>query len=150
MAVLTALVASTALVFAHGRGGHGWDGSATADEMAEHIEHRVKYVLSDIGTTDEQTAQIKSIIQAAAHDVHAMHNQHGATHQQLKEIFSAASVDRSRLEALRADHIRLADEASARVVAALADAADVLTPEQRAAAAQKIEKHHRGWRAGNH
>src|SRR5687768_9048162 len=100
MAVLTALVATSALVFAHGRGGHGWDGSASAEEIAEHIERRVQYALSDIGTTDEQTAQITSIVQAAAHDVHAMHDQHGATHQQLKEIVSAASVDRSRLEAL--------------------------------------------------
>jgi Spy/CpxP family protein refolding chaperone len=122
----------------------------TAEEMAEHIGHHVERVLSGIGTTDEQTAQITSIVQAAAQDVHAMHDQHGAARQELKEILSAPSIDRSRLEALRADHVRLADEASKRVVTALADAADVLTPEQRAAAAQKIEKHHLGWRGGDH
>jgi Spy/CpxP family protein refolding chaperone len=117
----------------------------TSEEMADHLEHGVKYVLSDIDATDEQKAQITSIVQATARDVHAMRDQHAAGHQQLKEILSAATIDRARLETLRADQLRLADEASKRVVAALADAADVLTPEQRSTLASKLQERHHGW-----
>jgi Spy/CpxP family protein refolding chaperone len=41
-------------------------------------------------------------------------------------------TDRAALEALRAEHLALADDVSKRLAAGLADAADVLTPEQRA------------------
>lgn len=145
IAIVTALIAGTALAFGHGGGWHhGWGGPMAAGEMADHIEQHVKHVLSDINTTDEQEAQIISIIQAAARDVHDMHEGHAAGREQLREILSAASVDRARLETLRADHLRLADEASQRMLTALADAADLLTPEQRSELARKMEeRHHR-------
>ena len=41
------------------------------------------------------------------------------------------------LEALRVEHLALADEVSKKITAGLADAADVLTPEQRA----KLARH---------
>ena len=143
IAVLAAVIAVNTLVFAHGRGHRGWGGPMAAEQMAEHLDHAVKYVLSDIDATNEQKAQITSIVQAAGRDVHAMHDQHAAGHQQLKEILSAPTIDRARLETLRADQLRLADEASKRVVTALADAADQLTPEQRSALARRMEEHHR-------
>lgn len=147
IAVVTGLAAGTALVFAHGGGGHhGWRGPMAAEEMADHIEHRVQYMLSDIDATEEQKAQITSIMQAAARDVHAMHDEHTAGRQQLREVLSAASVDRARLETLRTEHLRMADEASKRLLTALADAAEVLTPEQRSAVARKMEERHQRWR----
>jgi Spy/CpxP family protein refolding chaperone len=145
IAVLAALVAVN--VFARGGGWHhGRGGPMAAEEMADHLEHGVKYVLSDIDATPEQKAQITSIVQAAARDVHAMHDQHVNGRQQLREILSAATVDRARLETLRADHLALADAASKRIATALADAADVLTPEQRSELASKMQERHRHWR----
>ena len=52
------------------------------------------------------------------------------------------SYDRARLETVRADQIRLADEASQRFVQGIADAAEVLTPEQRAALVARMQRHH--------
>ena len=57
---------------------------------------------------------------------------------------TAPSIDRARLESLRAEQIKSLDEASKRLVTAISDAAEVLTPEQRAALAKQIEEHHRG------
>ena len=142
---IAALVAVNTFVFARGGGHHGWGGQMSAEDMSEHLEHGVKYVLSDIDATDQQKAQITAIVQATAQDLHAMHDQHSGGREQLKAILSAATVDRAQLETLRADHVRLADEASKRIVAGLADVADVLTPEQRVALATKMEKRHHRW-----
>jgi Spy/CpxP family protein refolding chaperone len=43
---------------------------------------------------------------------------------------------------VRADQLRLADEASKRIVDGIADAAEVLTPEQRAALIARMERRH--------
>jgi Spy/CpxP family protein refolding chaperone len=43
---------------------------------------------------------------------------------------------------VRTDQIRLADQASQRIVQGIADAAEVLTPEQRAALVARLERHH--------
>ena len=114
----------------------------SADAFSEHIERHVKSVLSEVDATPEQEAQVTSILQGAARDVYALKEQHVSAHKQLHEILSAETIDRARLETVRADQIRLADEASQRFVSGLADAAEVLTPEQRAALVARMERHH--------
>ncbi len=52
------------------------------------------------------------------------------------------SVDRAALEALRADQLQMAEQASRRFTQALADAADVLTPEQRKQLAERAGRWH--------
>ena len=142
--VLTMLVGTTAYVYARGGGWHhGLHGAMSSEAMADRIAHGVKYVLADTDATADQKEKVIAILQAAASDVHSLHDQHLAVHQQVQDIFGAQSVDRARLETVRADQLRLADEASRRITGALADAAEVLTPQQRAQLLQEMEKHHR-------
>jgi Spy/CpxP family protein refolding chaperone len=139
-----AAVAGAAVVSANTR---SWHHADSPEEMAEHIEDRVDHILKKVDATPEQKEQIAAIVSAAATDVHAMRDQHKQAHQQLKEMLSASTIDRSQLETMRMQHLALADEASKRLATAFADAADVLTPEQRLALADKLEKHRRhGWR----
>jgi len=146
LGALTLLVGAKAYVFARGGGWHhGWGGQMTTEEIADHIEHGVKYMLADTDATADQKAKVTAILQAAARDVHALGDQHLADRNQLHEIFSAATIDRTRLENVRADELRLADQASKRITAALADAAEVLTPEQRTQLMAEMQKHHHGW-----
>jgi protein CpxP len=145
--VLTLLIGFKAYVFATGMGMGGWHhgwGQMSPEEMADRIEHGVKYMLSDIDATPEQKAKVTAIFQAAAKDVHGMHDQHLAVHTQIHEILTAPTIDRTRLDAVRADQLRLADEASKRIVTAIADAAEVLTPEQRTKLINDMKKH-QGW-----
>ena len=51
--------------------------------------------------------------------------------KQARELLTGEKVDRAALEKLRAEQIATHDAASKRLVQALADAADILTPEQR-------------------
>ena len=57
-------------------------------------------------------------------------------------ILTAEKVDRTALEAHRARQAQLLNTASERLVVAVADAADVLTPAQRVKAAAKLEQLH--------
>jgi protein CpxP len=132
------LAGAGTLVYAHG---DAWRHGRAMSE--EHIAKHVDEALADVNATDDQKAQVTAIVQAAARDVHALADQHRAAHKQLHDILSAQVIDRERLEAVRADQLRLADEASKRLVQGIADAAEVLTPEQRATLAAEMERHRR-------
>ncbi len=141
-AVVGALVivgAGKALVYAKG----GWDGHMSPEEMADRIELGVKYALKETGATDEQRTRVTAILQATAADVHALAQEHKGFHKQLHEILAAETVDRARLEAVRAEGVSVADQATKRLAQGVADAADVLTPEQRAQLAERLHKRRR-------
>ncbi len=139
---LALLAGALTAVEAHGGGWHHGRGHMSAESFSEHIGDHVKEVLSDVDATPEQQAQVTSLLQSAASDVHAMKDQHAAAHKELHAILSAPTIDRARLEAVRADQIRLVDQASQRIVQGIADAAEVLTSEQRAALIARIERRH--------
>ena len=56
------------------------------------------------------------------------------------DTLAAPTVDRAKLETLRADQMKLAETATKRVTDAVADIADVLTPAQRAELGQRVER----------
>ena len=79
-------------------------------------------------------------------DVFALRQQHLEGRRQIREALAAPTVDRSRIEAVRNEQLKLADTASKRVTDAFADAAEVLTPDQRAQLARRIERWQRWFR----
>ena len=138
---LVALVGS-ALAFAH-QGGWRHGGPMGEANVEQHLEH-VQAMLTKIGASDVQKKQIEAILEPALNELKVAHEAHGAAFAQFHEAMMAPSIDRAKLESLRADQIKALDEASKRLVTALSDAAEVLSPDQRAALGAEIAKHHGG------
>jgi Spy/CpxP family protein refolding chaperone len=123
--------------------GHGHGEMPDADE----IRHGVSWMLHDVDATDEQEEQIVAIASAALHDLAPLREQHRQHRDELLRAW--AEADRVGFESLRAETMASAEQASQRLTQALADAAEVLTPEQRAELAEQHEKrrqHRRRWR----
>jgi protein CpxP len=143
IAITASLVAIVggALAFAHSGGWrHGGPMGEEAVEM--HLDH-MQALLTKIGASDAQKSQIEGILKPALTDLKATHDAHFDSLKQFHEAMSAPSIDRGKLESLRAEQIRTLDDVSKRLVTALSDASEVLNPDQRAALAQEIGKRHR-------
>ena len=135
--------------WAHG-GHHGRDRGAMADpaKMDERIESMVKRMLSRVDATDEQRAKVSAIAKQAGADLRGLREKQQSLRAKGLELLGAPTVDRAAIEGLRAEQMKLADEASKRVSLALADTADVLTPEQRAKLAQAMKERQGRWHRG--
>jgi len=113
-----------------------------ADEINFIVQHRIDRALSKVDATPEQRDKINAIAKAAVNDVMAMRKDPSGRREKFLTIMKAETVDRSALEALRAERIDMADAASKRILQAVADAADVLKPEQRRQLAGRWEQWH--------
>lgn len=116
--------------------GHG------AEDFSTHLEHGLKHLYAEIDATDAQKAQIDPLVKQAISDLQPLHSQLGSAHAQVVQALTQTPVDRTALEAARAAHLELADQASKRITQLIADVADVLTPTQRKALAEHLAKMH--------
>jgi periplasmic protein CpxP/Spy len=124
----------------HGHG--GWHAGGSPEAMREHVQVALKYGLKELDTTEDQQQKIGAIASAAIDDLMALKDRHHANHEQMVAALSGPNVDRAQLEQARKAGIAMADQASRRLAQAFADAAEVLTPEQRQAALEHIRSHH--------
>jgi periplasmic protein CpxP/Spy len=126
--------------FMHGRRHRGPIDPAAA---REHVQLGVRWVLGTVDATPEQQERVKAIAVGALDDLLPLRERHHANRTTLHAALAGATVDRAALEAARRDELKLAEEASVRLVSAIADAAEVLTAEQRAQLAEWHQRLHR-------
>jgi Spy/CpxP family protein refolding chaperone len=150
IATLAGLLAagSAATAFAHGPGGwgggRGWHGDADPAPRAESMSKRW---LRGVDATEAQQKKVAEIMTATMKDLAPLREQQRAARKQVVEILSKPQIDRAALEAARAQGVKLAEDFSRRITQSLADAAEVLTPEQRVKLAERFERRrgrHRG------
>src|SRR4030095_16147892 len=132
--------------FAHSYGGwhRGAFRGAAIDPamMDEHLDRMLKHLYVEIDATDAQKQQLAPIVKTAARDRLPMRPRFHDARRQVFEPLSRERVARAALEALRADQLRLAEQASIRFTQALADIADVLTPAQRPHLGERSRRRH--------
>jgi len=141
--VLAAGVGASAL---SGMGGchHGMmmDGTHSAADVSAHVDHMLKHFYVEIDATDAQKAQIGPLVKQAVDDLMPLHAQLHTAHTRAMQALTQTAIDRGSLEAARVEHLQLADRASKRMTQLIADVGDVLTPPQRKALADHLERMH--------
>ncbi len=95
-------------------------------------------MLDSVNATAEQRAQIKAIADRARADLQAQREAARGTRDQLMALFTQPTVDANAAEALRAQRMQQADQASRRMMQAMLDASRVLSPEQRRQLAERM------------
>jgi Spy/CpxP family protein refolding chaperone len=137
--VVIGAIAAASFVGGHHRGhrGHG-----DLESMNRHIERGVGHMLRRVDASAEQKQKASGILKQAAADLWPMREQHRLVFAQVRDIVAAPTVDRGKLETLRLSQIQAGDAVTKRVTQALADVAEVLTPEQRGKLAQMMDRRH--------
>jgi periplasmic protein CpxP/Spy len=132
-----ALVAGEAATQDMGGMGHG-------GMQAEHaqMEARLDKALAEAQATPDQTARIHQILGGAMQQLMPLHRQDADQHAYLHRLFTSPTIDRAEIERQRAQHVADFDQESRILATAFADAAEVLTPAQRATLAAKMQAEH--------
>ncbi|MEP6790384.1 MAG: Spy/CpxP family protein refolding chaperone [Ramlibacter sp.] len=126
---------------AAGARAQGWGrGGRDPQEMLRRIDYRIGYMIKEVGGTPEQKDRLVAIARAVGADLQPLREQHRAARRRGLELLAAPSIDRVALEQLRVAQMQLAEAKSHRIVQALADAAEVLTPAQRTQMADRLNK----------
>lgn len=135
-------VAGTLAVTGHSHAHFGSSRHAAMDSSAaqELAGWRVHWMLNKVNATPEQKQQVEGIVRKAIADLAPVREQGRDLREQLTRLLSAPQVDRQALETLRAEKLKTADQVSQRVTQAMADIAQVLTPQQRGQFADMARK----------
>jgi Spy/CpxP family protein refolding chaperone len=119
-----------------GHHGHARHMAMDPEAFAAHIDKMVEQFAPD--ATPDQKARVAAITKAVVADLRPAHAQFRQAHVRAHELLTAPVIDRAALEQLRAEQMQRMDFISRRILAAVEDAADVLTPEQRAKFAEHL------------
>lgn len=127
---------------AHGR--RGGRGPIDPAQMEERLDRMLKHVYVEIDATPEQQQKIDPLVKQAAEELRPLRAKVREARREGLRLFSADSIDRGAIERLRLEQMASADAASKRFTQALADVAEVLTPEQRKTLAARFARHGHG------
>lgn len=132
----------------HDRDHKRWE-EMTDAEIESKVTRGVRHLGIEIDATEEQEARMIEIALGVVREVRPLKERMRLTGDELKSLLTAPTIDRQALEDLRAARLAEAERISKTLVGAVADLAEVLTPEQRATVEQLIrERRERGrhWR----
>jgi Spy/CpxP family protein refolding chaperone len=132
--MMAALLAGSLVATAGGFAYAKTDGLAfDPAQMQQRLEKRVDKALNGTDATAEQKKKIADILGATFKDMKPLHDRRVENRKAMTDALQAPTIDPAKIEALRADRMKIADESSKRFTKALTDAGNVLTVQQRQA-----------------
>ncbi|MFQ5995943.1 MAG: Spy/CpxP family protein refolding chaperone [Acidiferrobacterales bacterium] len=129
--LLSGILLITISAYSLNHGGHFRHGMHDPAVAMERAEFAIDWTLSRVDASEAQREQVKMIVRDAFNDLQPAIAEHRTSHQAFRDVFGQPIIDRAALEQIRSTGLQRADAVSSRVVQAIADAAEVLTPEQR-------------------
>jgi periplasmic protein CpxP/Spy len=137
-ASVLAVAAAVAASPAHAQDRAG--GAMLFNGPPEHVARAVDHLLDGLNATDAQRAQIKQIAQAAGADLKAQRDAGRALRERGMQAFAAPTIDATTAESVRQQLVAHHDQASKRVLQAMLDIGQVLTPDQRARIGERMKQ----------
>ena len=133
--MMAALLAGSLVATAGGLAYAKTDGGLAFDpaQMQQRLEKRVDKALTGTDATAEQKKKIADILGATFKDMKPLHDQRVENRKAMEAAMQAPTIDPARIEQIRADQMKVADESSKRFTKALTDAGNVLSASQRQA-----------------
>jgi Spy/CpxP family protein refolding chaperone len=96
-----------------------------------HADRMIRHLSIDIDATADQQERLRAIVRDAIKDLLPVREKMRAARAAARQLLTEQTIDRAAIEKFRSDQIAIHDAASKRLVAAVADAGEVLTGEQR-------------------
>ena len=134
-----------------GRGGRGDWSKLTDEQVEKRVTRFVKHVAIEIEATDEQTTKITALLTAAAKTMRPVRNEFRDAGKEMQKLLTSETIDRTAMEKVRSERVAKVDSLSKELMTTMADAAEVLTVEQRKVLAERVKQFRsmrRYWRRG--
>jgi periplasmic protein CpxP/Spy len=129
-----------------------WGGDLLNGAIEAVVEVRadrmIRHLAVEIDATAEQQDKLRSVVRGAVKDLLPVREKLLAARATARDLLTQQTIDRAAIEKLRADQIEVHDAASKRIVQAVADAAEALTPEQRRKLASMLPPRGGAWGGG--
>ncbi len=132
--MISALLAGSIAATAGGVAFAKTDGQAfDPAKFQQRIEKRVDKALTGTDATADQKKKVTEILQTAFSDMKPLHAKRVENRKAMVAAMEAPTIDPVKIEALRVEQMKVADESSKRFTKALTDAGNVLNASQRQA-----------------
>jgi len=118
----------------------GRRGDLDPEERLRRLDYRLGRLVREVGGTPQQKERLVAIAAAAMAELQPLRQQRRAARVQGLDLLAAPVIDRRALEQARTTQMQAADAASRRMSQAMADAAEVFTPEQRVKVAEHLKQ----------
>lgn len=129
------LAGAGGLAYAAMMNGMGWHGG----HRLEMIQRHVRDALDSVGATTVQEDKVHDIIANGFTSMEGSRSDRMAERKQMIDLLRTPTIDRAAVEKLRADQVAKYEARSKTMVGVILDAADQLSPEQRATLADRFE-----------
>lgn len=102
-------------------------------KFQQRIEKRVDRALRHTDATADQKKKVAEIMGTALKDMKPLHDKRRENMKAMREAMRAPTLDAAKIEAIRVEQMKVADQSSKLFTKALTDAGSVLSVDQREA-----------------